>query len=348
LGVNKFYEDADEKNNPGETKNYLVKRCEYISEKKLKLQNARLYHHFINIGIEPGYIMQRWIKCLFTREFHPQDSAVVWDAILANEIMEPSENLSYVDYFSLAMLDFISDELLSKDQSECFKRLFTYPPLESMSTLINLTAKIKPIVIELEQAEIEREKEFKEKELRNRKKLDEILKRNRKLKKEQEENIEKKQQIENNNNINNNFNNINLFNNILFANQLNLMQNPNMFINNTNAKYLSPQLNNIQNQNQQLFPQMNIMFNNSTNMMININNINNKKEEKNKIKENKENTDYDKSALDLLKNTYSESIEDKNKLFNELKSIFNKYKKNFTYDDCIKTDSLLDKLQKKL
>ena len=348
LGVNKFYEDTDEKNNPGETKNYLVKRCEYISEKKLKLQNARLYHHFINIGIEPGFIMQRWIKCLFTREFHPQDSAVIWDAILANEIMEPSGNLAYVDYFSLAMLDFISDELLSKDQSECFKRLFTYPPLESMSTLINLTAKIKPVVIELEQAEIEREKEFKEKELRNRKKLDEILKRNRKLKKEQEENIEKKQQIENNNNINNNFNNINLFNNILFANQLNLMQNQNMFINNTNAKYLSPQLNNIQNQNQQLFPQMNIMFNNSTNMMININNINNKKEEKNKIKENKENTDYDKSALDLLKNTYSESIEDKNKLFNELKSIFNKYKKNFTYDDCIKTDSLLDKLQKKL
>ena len=118
LGVNKFYEDTDEKNNPGETKNYLVKRCEYISEKKLKLQNARLYHHFINIGIEPGFIMQRWIKCLFTREFHPQDSAVIWDAILANEIMEPSGNLAYVDYFSLAMLDFISDELLSKDQSD--------------------------------------------------------------------------------------------------------------------------------------------------------------------------------------------------------------------------------------
>ena len=61
LGVNKFYEDIDEKKEPGETKNYLVKRCEYISEKKLRWQNSRLYHHFINIGIEPGVVLQRRI-----------------------------------------------------------------------------------------------------------------------------------------------------------------------------------------------------------------------------------------------------------------------------------------------
>ena len=75
-----------------------------------------------------GIILQRWIKCLFTREFHPQDCSVIWDAILANEIMEPSGELIYVDYFDIAMMDFISDELLRKDQSECFKRLFQYPP----------------------------------------------------------------------------------------------------------------------------------------------------------------------------------------------------------------------------
>ena len=51
FGVNRFYEDVDGKKNPGESKNYLVKRCENISEKKLKLQNSRLYYHFVNIGI---------------------------------------------------------------------------------------------------------------------------------------------------------------------------------------------------------------------------------------------------------------------------------------------------------
>ena len=87
FGVNKFYEDVDETKNPGESKNYLVKRCENISEKKLKLQNSRLYYHFVNIGIDPGVVLQRWIKCLFTREFHPQDCSIIWDAIFANEIM---------------------------------------------------------------------------------------------------------------------------------------------------------------------------------------------------------------------------------------------------------------------
>ena len=343
FGVNKFYEDIDEKKNPGESKNNLVKRCENISEKKLKLQNSRLYYHFVNIGIEPGVILQRWIKCLFTREFHPQDCGVIWDAILANEIMEPSGDLSYVDYFSIAMFDFISDELLRKDQSECFKRLFQYPPLESMTTLISLTSRIKPKIIELEKLEIQREKEWKEKTIRNKQQLNKIAEQNKKLKKELEENIEKNKQ--------NATNNINNMNNFLFANQFNLIQNPIIFTNNNNnTKYHSPQINDIQNQKQQLFPQMNIMFNNSTNMLININNINtiNNKEQKIKNKEKKEIQNKNKSPLDLIKKTYSDSIEDKNKLFNELKSILNKYKSTFSYNDRVKTDSLLDKLQKKL
>ena len=280
FGVNKFYEDIDEKKNPGESKNNLVKRCENISEKKLKLQNSRLYYHFVNIGIEPGVILQRWIKCLFTREFHPQDCGVIWDAILANEIMEPSGDLSYVDYFSIAMFDFISDELLRKDQSECFKRLFQYPPLESMTTLISLTSRIKPKIIELEKLEIQREKEWKEKTIRNKQQLNKIAEQNKKLKKELEENIEKNKQ--------NATNNINNMNNFLFANQFNLIQNPIIFTNNNNnTKYHSPQINDMQNQKQQIFPQMNIMFNNSTNMLININNINtiNNKEQKIKNKE---------------------------------------------------------------
>ena len=343
FGVNKFYEDIDEKKNPGESKNNLVKRCENISEKKLKLQNSRLYYHFVNIGIEPGVILQRWIKCLFTREFHPQDCGVIWDAILANEIMEPSGDLSYVDYFSIAMFDFISDELLRKDQSECFKRLFQYPPLESMTTLISLTSRIKPKIIELEKLEIQREKEWKEKTIRNKQQLNKIAEQNKKLKKELEENIEKNKQ--------NATNNINNMNNFLFANQFNLIQNPIIFTNNNNnTKYHSPQINDMQNQKQQIFPQMNIMFNNSTNMLININNINtiNNKEQKIKNKEKKEIQNKNKSPLDMIKKTYSDSIEDKNKLFNELKSILNKYKSTFSYNDRVKTDSLLDKLQKKL
>ena len=136
LGVNKFYENK-EKN-----ENYLTKRCDNIFE-KIKKQNNKLYFHFINNKLDLGLILQRWIKCLFTREFHPKDSSIILNIIIANEVNNPSGELIYIDNFCVAMVDFISDELLKKDQNECFKRLFKYPPLESIDTLLTLAQKIE-------------------------------------------------------------------------------------------------------------------------------------------------------------------------------------------------------------
>ena len=188
LGVNKFYEDLDEKK-PEEKKTYLIKRCENVTEKKLKLYNNRLYYHFLNIGLDSGIILQRWIKCLFTREFHPQDCSIIWDAILASEVEFPSNELIYIDYFSLAMMDFISDELLRKDQNECFKRLFQYPPLESMTTLITLAEKIKPKIIDLENKEKIKEIQRIKQTEQHKKDLNDLAEQNKKLK----ENLNNKQ-----------------------------------------------------------------------------------------------------------------------------------------------------------
>ena len=139
LGVNKFYEENKDKEKKD---NYLIQRCDNIFE-KIKKQNYQLYYHFINNKLDLGIILQRWIKCLFTREFHPKDCILILDIILSNEVNNPSGELIYIDYFCIAMIDFISDELLKKDQNECFKRLFTYPPLESVDTLITLAEKIR-------------------------------------------------------------------------------------------------------------------------------------------------------------------------------------------------------------
>ena len=338
LGVNKFYEDIDLEKNPGETKNYLVKRCECISEKKIRLQNSRLYYHFVNIGLDSGIILQRWIKCLFTREFHPQDCSVIWDAILANEVMEPSGELIYVDYFSIAMMDFISDELLRKDQSECFKRLFQYPPLESMTTLISLTTKIKPKIIELEKSEKLKEIEWKEKSERNRQQLNEIAEQNQKLRKELEQNIAMNKQNSGNN-----------MNSYLFSNQMNLTQSPTpMFINNQNM-FLSPQFNQLQNQ--QIFPNMNLMFNNNINQINSINNINNINNISNSNNINISNTNdnkekKEKSTLDIIKTNYVVNDEEKKQIISEIKSIMNKYKISFSNEDRMKVDYLFEKLGK--
>ncbi len=138
LGVNKFYEVNKDKDNK---QNYLSIRCEEISD-KLKIVNNKLYFHFVHIKLDCAIILQRWIKCLFTREFHPKDCIIIWDNILANEMLHPSGELTYINDFCIAMINFISEELLQKDQNACFKRLFSYPPLESMSTLLSLAHKI--------------------------------------------------------------------------------------------------------------------------------------------------------------------------------------------------------------
>ena len=144
LGVNKFYEEINEKDKDKESieKSYLIKRCDDIFE-SIKTQNNKLYFHFINNKLDINLILIRWIKCLFTREFHPKDCIAIWDIILSNEIKNPSGELFYIDYFCIAMIDFISEELLKKNQNDCFKRLFSFPPLESIDTLLALAEKIK-------------------------------------------------------------------------------------------------------------------------------------------------------------------------------------------------------------
>ena len=144
LGINKFYEDnqnTDKEKDIENKQNYLMKRCEDISD-LLKIVNNKLYYHFSDIRLDTSVILQRWIKCVFTREFHPKDCAVIWDIIISKEIQHPSGELIYINYFCIAMIDFISEELLKKDQNECFQRLFTYPPMESVNTLLTLVEKI--------------------------------------------------------------------------------------------------------------------------------------------------------------------------------------------------------------
>ena len=248
--------------------------------------------------------------------------------------MEPSGELLYIDYFSIAMMDFISDELLRKDQSECFKRLFQYPPLESMTTLISLTAKIKPKIMELEKGEILKEIEWKEKAERNKQQLNEIAEVNQKMRKELEENIAMNKQ--------NNAANINPF---MLANQMNLGQNQNqMFINNPNI-FLSPQLSQLPNQ--QVFPHMNVVFNNKVNStdaklnnskniknIINVNNANDNKEKK------------EKTTMDIIKANYIVNGEEKTKMILEIKTIMNKYKFSFSNEDRMKVDYLFERLGK--
>ena len=122
---------------------YLMDRCEVILKDKLKQIDTSLYLHFERIQIDCGMVVQRWLKCMFSREFHIENVMVIWDLIFADEQSYKTKDLQMLDYVSLAMFQYIREHLVEKEENDCFQRLFRYPPVESIVTIIELSKKIK-------------------------------------------------------------------------------------------------------------------------------------------------------------------------------------------------------------
>ena len=149
-GLNNFYDDSIAPESTKEDpKTFLIIRCDNILL-KLKKFNNKLYQHFMDIQLSAEVILQRWLKCIFSREFTTEDCIYIWDNILANEFNAPSQNLEYVDYFCVAMFDYISDNLLKHDQNECFLCLFKYPPFQTIDILIAQAEKVKANILKLD------------------------------------------------------------------------------------------------------------------------------------------------------------------------------------------------------
>ena len=150
LGLNKFYDDSIDPESPkDDQKTYLLLRCDYILF-KLKKHNNKLYQHFMDVQLSAEVILQRWLKCIFTREFTTEDCIYIWDNILANEFNVPSQNMEYIDYFCVAMFDYISENLLQHDQNECFLCLFKYPPFQTIDILITKAEEVKANILKLD------------------------------------------------------------------------------------------------------------------------------------------------------------------------------------------------------
>ena len=176
-GVKNFFLDKQK----NQTESYLVKRCNNIIHRKLRLQDNRLYNHFINIELDAEFVIQRWLKCLFDREFHPKNVELFWDALLSDEFKFQTHDFNFADYLCLAMIIFIRDELVIKNQSESFQRLFKYPPIESPTPLINLAFNLRSEVLTKEHEEDIKIKEKEEEKKKMMDKMKEIEKINQNL-----------------------------------------------------------------------------------------------------------------------------------------------------------------------
>jgi hypothetical protein len=134
-GLAKFFEDdsKDKKKSP-----YFIKRVKHIIHKKLSVLDRAVFSHFQNQNLDYGMVFQRWFKCLFKREFPFNDTCTIWDYILAHELEKNSGMLLYVDYIVLAMIEYVKNNLLSRDSNGIFETFLNYPKISQITTILNM------------------------------------------------------------------------------------------------------------------------------------------------------------------------------------------------------------------
>ena len=136
-------EPTDDLQNP------LNIRCTLIIKQKLKSIDPDVYQHFKKIGLSCTIFLQRWLKCMFDREFELKDIFTLWDAIFATPDSQNGYGLVFLDYIALSMILRIRKELLENDQNECFTTLFKYPHIENISELVIFSNNLQIAVEEM-------------------------------------------------------------------------------------------------------------------------------------------------------------------------------------------------------
>ena len=141
LFSNQFVHDpSDDIQNP------LNIRCTMIIKEKLKAIDLELFQHFQRIGLNCGIFLQRWLKCMFDREFELKDIFTIWDAIFATPDSKSGYGLIFIDYISISMILRIRNQLLQSDQNECFTTLFKYPNIDNISELVIFSNKLQQAI----------------------------------------------------------------------------------------------------------------------------------------------------------------------------------------------------------
>ena len=138
-----------EEDSTDDMQNPLNIRCTLIIKEKLKSIDPELYQHFKKIGLNCGIFLQRWLKCMFDREFELKDIFIIWDSIFATPDVQNGYGLVFLDYIAISMILRIRKKLLESDQNECFSTLFKYPPIENISELVIFSNNLQIAVEEM-------------------------------------------------------------------------------------------------------------------------------------------------------------------------------------------------------
>ncbi|CAD8104618.1 unnamed protein product [Paramecium sonneborni] len=126
----------------------IQSRIQKIYDQYLKTIDVTLFKHLKVQDVELSVFLVRWIRCMFTREFHVEDSLKVWDAIFYDYYLtEEKAWFILVDCIVIAMFVYVRDQILEKDDpNACLKRFLKYPPVENLAQLIQAAFSIKGVL----------------------------------------------------------------------------------------------------------------------------------------------------------------------------------------------------------
>ena len=116
-----FQFKVDNENEAEIKTNKLIQRCDDIIKKKLKYIDGELYNHFVVIDLNCSIFLQKWLKCLFTREFKINEVILLWDCIIIF-----GNNLEFIDFITISILISMRKDLLKQNQDDCFQTIFNF------------------------------------------------------------------------------------------------------------------------------------------------------------------------------------------------------------------------------
>lgn len=126
----------------------ILRRCHKVHHQLLQSIDKELFNHIENRKTEPQMYLQRWLRCMLSREFNLADTLELWDAVFASFFLEPDEEFILLDYLCVAMIVFVrafckTYLVLQSDQSGILKRLLKFPPVEDVHILVGMAIKFK-------------------------------------------------------------------------------------------------------------------------------------------------------------------------------------------------------------
>ena len=130
---------------------YVYRRSSLLIKEKLKSLDNELYSHFKKIDLNCEAFLQRYLRCIFCREFNLNDVFIIWDIIFHDYYINRSKekyDFIYMEYIAMAMIFKIRDSLKDGDQNECFSMLFKYPEIKDIMEIVKLSKKVETAINE--------------------------------------------------------------------------------------------------------------------------------------------------------------------------------------------------------